>query len=130
MGIAVCAGAMTQCSFGVAPAALNVLPVKRLLSGGPPMANILDNVPMVNILPFGMCTSLANPMVAAATAAALGVLDADAVHPGDDGAVGARFADGDGRWRAGADRQFDVHVRLRGRHQDPSFRASSPFMVP
>jgi len=39
-----------------------------------PAANIMDNIPMVNILPFGMCMSPANPMVAAATAAALGVL--------------------------------------------------------
>ncbi|MEL6463215.1 MAG: DUF4280 domain-containing protein, partial [Cyanobacteria bacterium J06621_15] len=37
-------------------------------------ATIMDFAPIANILPFGMCTSLANPMVASATAAALGVL--------------------------------------------------------
>lgn len=41
---------------------------------GPPAANIMDHIPMVNIMPFGMCNSPANPMVAAATTAALGVL--------------------------------------------------------
>ena len=37
-------------------------------------ANITDHIAMVNIMPFGMCTSIANPAVAAATSAALGVL--------------------------------------------------------
>ncbi|AZD29207.1 DUF4280 domain-containing protein [Pseudomonas chlororaphis] len=70
----VCASATLQCSFGVAPSALMVLPANRVLTGGMPAANIMDHIPLVNILPFGMCQSLANPMVAAATAAALGVL--------------------------------------------------------
>jgi len=67
----VCMGAMMQCSFGVAPSSLAVLPVNRTLTGTP-AANIMDNKPIVNIPPFGMCTSVANPMVIAATAAALG----------------------------------------------------------
>ncbi|EJM61657.1 MULTISPECIES: DUF4280 domain-containing protein [Pseudomonas] len=70
----VCATATLQCSFGAAPAVLNVLPVNRTLTAGLPAANIMDHIPLVNIMPFGVCTSLANPMVAAATAAALGVL--------------------------------------------------------
>jgi hypothetical protein len=73
MGILVTAGATLQCSFGVAPSALSVLPINRTLSGAP-AANIMDNKPMLNVPPFGMCNSPANPMVAAATAAALGVL--------------------------------------------------------
>ena len=34
----------------------------------------MDNIPFSNVLPFAMCMSMANPAVAAATAAALGVL--------------------------------------------------------
>ncbi|PMZ85846.1 MULTISPECIES: DUF4280 domain-containing protein [unclassified Pseudomonas] len=70
----VCATATLQCSFGAAPAVLNVLPINRTLTADLPAANIMDHIPLVNIMPFGVCTSLANPMVAAATAAALGVL--------------------------------------------------------
>lgn len=73
MGQQVCAGAMLQCSFGAAPGTLMVLPANCVMTGAP-AANIMDNKPMLNILPFGMCQSPANPMVAAATAAALGVL--------------------------------------------------------
>jgi hypothetical protein len=73
MGIQVAAGANLQCSFGVAPSALSVLPASKVMTGAP-AANIMDNKPMVNIPPFGMCNCPANPMVAAATAAALGVL--------------------------------------------------------
>ncbi|WP_109482214.1 DUF4280 domain-containing protein [Paraburkholderia sp. C35] len=67
-------GATLQCSFGAAPSTLVVLPVNLVMGEGPPAANIMDHVPLVNILPFGMCSSLANPTVAAATTAALGVL--------------------------------------------------------
>lgn len=67
-------GALMQCSFGVAPSALVVLPANKVMAEGPPAANIMDHKPMVNIMPFGVCSSPANPMVAAATAAALGVL--------------------------------------------------------
>lgn len=70
----VVSGAVTMCSFGAAPSTLNVLPTNKVNAGGPPAANIMDHVPNVNIMPFGMCTSLANPSVASATAAALGVL--------------------------------------------------------
>ncbi len=73
MGIQTAVGATLQCSFGVAPGVLTVLPVNRTMTGGP-AANIMDHVPMLNILPFGMCNCPSNPMVAAATAAALGVL--------------------------------------------------------
>jgi len=65
--------AMLQCSFGAAPSSLVVLPKNKTLTGTPD-ANIMDNVPMVNIMPFAMCSSMANPTVAAATAAALGAL--------------------------------------------------------
>ncbi|HEV7367921.1 DUF4280 domain-containing protein [Arenibaculum sp.] len=74
MGTQVVAGALLQCSFGAAPSALSVLPVNRVMAGGPPAANIMDFAPMVNVMPFAMCSSPANPTVAAATAAALGVL--------------------------------------------------------
>lgn len=74
MATHVCMGGMLKCSFGMAPSSLVVLPANRVLTSSMPAANIMDHKPMVNILPFGMCQSLANPMVASATAAAMGAL--------------------------------------------------------
>lgn len=68
------AAANLMCSFGMAPSVLSVLPISRVVVEGRPAATIADMVPGVNIPPFGMCTSPSNPTVAAATAAALGVL--------------------------------------------------------
>jgi uncharacterized Zn-binding protein involved in type VI secretion len=65
---------MMTCSFGAAPAVLSVLPTSRVLVEGKPAATVADSVTALNIPPFGMCSSLANPTVASATAAALGTL--------------------------------------------------------
>ncbi|MBF6612892.1 MAG: DUF4280 domain-containing protein [Chloroflexi bacterium] len=68
-------GAMLQCSFGVAPSVITAIPKGApVMVGGPLAATIMDNLPMGNIPSFGMCTSIANPTVASATAAAQGVL--------------------------------------------------------
>jgi hypothetical protein len=74
MPLQVCMGANMMCSFGVAPSSLVVLPLNKVFTGEVPDANIMDHIPMVNIMPFGMCSSPSNPTVAAATTAALGVL--------------------------------------------------------
>ena len=66
-------GSLLKCSRGIAPTPLVVL-VPTVMGQGPQAANIMDCVPMANIPTFGMCMSPANPMVIAATAAALGVL--------------------------------------------------------
>jgi hypothetical protein len=75
MPLQVCMGATMMCSFGMAPSSLVVLPPPKLtMTDMMPDANIMDYIPMVNIMPFGMCITPSNPEVAAATAAALGVL--------------------------------------------------------
>ncbi|MGH9187371.1 MAG: DUF4280 domain-containing protein [Acidimicrobiales bacterium] len=73
MALAVTAGATILCSFGMAPSTLVPTP-KPMTASSMPAATIMDHAPLVNIPSFGMCTSLANPTVAAATSAALGVL--------------------------------------------------------
>ena len=73
MGNIVCNGAMLKCSFGTAPGTMTVLPI-NMVKTATPIANIMDYIPMMNVMPFTMCTSMSNPSVAAATAAAQGVL--------------------------------------------------------
>jgi hypothetical protein len=69
-------GAVLTCSFGAGPAPLVVIPTSPVpvQVEGRLVARISDIVPTTNIQAFGMCSSLANPVVAAATAAAQGVL--------------------------------------------------------
>ncbi|NLT95944.1 MAG: DUF4280 domain-containing protein [Clostridia bacterium] len=89
MGILVCGGAQCLCSFGTAPSNLVVTPENKTLTSQP-IATIMDNKPNVNILPFGMCTSMANPAVASATAAAMGVLTPQPCTP----VIGSPWAPG------------------------------------
>ncbi len=74
MGAVVVAGASLQCPFGTVPATLSVTSQGSVLAEGKPVATIQDFAPAVNISGCGMCSSMANPLVASATAAALGVL--------------------------------------------------------
>ncbi len=73
MALLISAGALLQCPFGAAPSVLSVLPI-RFVQAGTPVATVMDHIPLVNVMPFGLCSCAANPMVAAATAAAMGVL--------------------------------------------------------
>ena len=70
MAIQTASTAMCQCAFGAAPAPLVVPPAAKVLACGLPAATIFDN----KFPTFGMCSCPANPAVAAATAAAFGVL--------------------------------------------------------
>ena len=75
MAIQVCTGAKLQCSFGAMPSVLTAIPKgPPAFATSPNAATIKDYIPIANIAPFGLCASLANPAVATATTAALGVL--------------------------------------------------------
>lgn len=72
MGNLVVRNALCQCTFGAAPAPLQVTSQATVNGSAQTAATIMDmpKLPMT----FGMCSNPANPTVAAATAAALGVL--------------------------------------------------------
>jgi hypothetical protein len=75
MAKCLCSGAKIECSFGDGgPQTMNVMPLNLANTSSNPIGNALDAIPMANIPAFGNCTSMMNPMVAAATAAAMGAL--------------------------------------------------------
>jgi hypothetical protein len=73
--------ATLMCSMGIGPSQLVVAPQNRVRAQGQLAANIMDHVPLLNITPFPLCNSIANPTVAAATAAKLGVFTPAACVP-------------------------------------------------
>lgn len=73
MGQVVVTGGTALCTFGTMPGVISAGAQKKVLIEGKPAATILDFNAQC-ITPFGLCTTLTNPAVQAATAAALGVL--------------------------------------------------------
>jgi hypothetical protein len=67
-------GAKLTCNQGTSPGSLTVSPPRVADSDGTKAATVNHYLPMTNIPAFGMCQTQANPQVAAATAAAQGVL--------------------------------------------------------
>ena len=73
--VAVVDGAMLKCMFGASPGTLTVTNNQTVKAEGKAVATIMDFAPYTNnISSFGMCQSMMNPQVIAATAAAMGVL--------------------------------------------------------
>lgn len=67
-------GAKLKCSFGDQESNLQVPLDHMTYINGKAQANIMDYKSTINIQSFGMCSSLNNPVVAAATAANYGRL--------------------------------------------------------
>lgn len=79
MGNLVCDGATCQCSFGTTPATFTAS--SQDVSGTQAAAGTVSDFETSNLPSFGMCTSLSNPQVAAATSAAMGTLTPQPCQP-------------------------------------------------
>lgn len=62
-------GATLECTMGSTSSRLTVLPAIKSDVDGDNSGTIDDHIPMVNVMPFGMCKSPSNPAVAAASGA-------------------------------------------------------------
>ena len=71
--VVVSSGTLT-CTQGTTPGTINGTSNLTVMAEGKPICLLSDVAPKVNITGFGLCRSPANPAVAAATAAAMGVL--------------------------------------------------------
>lgn len=67
-------GAKLECNCGDKESSLQIPVDHGIYINDKPQANIMDFKPNLNIKPFGKCRSMANPTVAAATAANKGRL--------------------------------------------------------
>ncbi len=66
MPLIVTHNSVCRCSFGTAPCNLIVLPTKQISIDNLPVATIMDHKAGLNLPTFAMCTTSANPAVAAA----------------------------------------------------------------
>lgn len=73
MGATATTGAKLKCPFGVAPGVFVATP-SPIFAAGPNVGRCTDCIPFFNVSGFVLCKSLMNPITAAQTAAALGVL--------------------------------------------------------
>ena len=114
MGMAVVSGATCVCTMGTAPGQITPTNQPNVRIGGKPAASIADAAPMANVGTCGMCTSLGNPAVAAATAAAWGA-DAPALCPGPSRRLDLS-GEGPGGRKTDFDQRRNADLLLRREH--------------
>lgn len=73
MPLLLCSGAKLACTMGSSPGSFSG-GCERVDVRGKPAGTVAHHTPFTHVSSFGMCHSLANPRVAAATAAAHGAL--------------------------------------------------------
>lgn len=74
-------GATLQCNMGTTTSSLSVSPSHGASGVNKHLATVNDYTPNTCVSSFGMCQSQSNPQVAAATAAAEGVLTPQPCNP-------------------------------------------------